>query len=117
MKTVNCQFLDLDNGCKKRECRHNVLWSDLDLPDGKYTTETLSFGNCMCLLDREFTLQEIGVCWGLTRERIRQIQLDAEMKVGLICKQGKKEELFPDGLGFFKDRYAEYVRKKRIKNS
>jgi hypothetical protein len=114
METINCENLDLDNGCQNRKCRHHVLWDELNLPDGKETEASLKFHNCMCLIYGELTLEETGQIWGLTRERIRQIELNALMKSGLTIRWQKKEDLLPKDLTFFKNRHAEWLRKKNF---
>lgn len=112
MNANDCKCLDLENGCQNKDCRHHVLWRDLDLPKGKETPVSLSFSNCMCLINRTFTLEEIGELWGLTRERIRQIEERAQIKIGLMAKRQRLADLYPDGLGFFDQRYADYQYKK-----
>lgn len=48
-----------DKLCVVKECRYNMDW--------------IETGNCVLRVDREHTLEEIGVAFGLTRERARQI--------------------------------------------
>jgi len=35
----------------------------------------------MCLLDKDLTLETIGNIWGLSRERVRQIERNATIKL------------------------------------
>ncbi len=73
---------DPENGCLLTICPHNMFWDGLKLPKGAHITGfSLSFSNCMCLLDEEWTLEDIAELWGMTRERIRQIERDAIIKL------------------------------------
>src|SRR4030042_3666994 len=82
---MNCPIIsELKNkkGCKRTSCRHNMFWDELNLgPKAKETKASLESSNCMCLLKGEMTLDEIGDMWGMTRERIRQIERDALIKL------------------------------------
>lgn len=74
--------------CHNRNCHHHMLSQILfkgtssstkkkGAPikgKAKETEASMEFGNCMLMLTRSFTLEEIGEMWGLTRERIRQIE-------------------------------------------
>jgi len=80
--------------CPDYRCPHNLFWEGLSLDGRKIhlTDKALAIGNCCCLVDEPWTLQEIGEVWGLTRERIRQYEAKALRKVqkkngrGLLLK-------------------------------
>ena len=48
-----------DEFCEIKECRYSVDWVEV--------------GNCVLRVDREHTLEEIGIAFGITRERARQV--------------------------------------------
>jgi len=62
--------------CQNRRCHHHIHAYDLGLNSKKYkeTDKSLEIGNCCKKICSEWTLEEIAECWGLTRERIRQIE-------------------------------------------
>jgi hypothetical protein len=82
---MNCPMLSIlkeGESCEITFCHHNMFWDGLKLNKRAQPTEaSLEFSNCMALLDREMTLEEIGEMWGISRERIRQIERDATMKL------------------------------------
>lgn len=79
-------------GCKNTKCRHNILWNDLKLPqEAKETEASLSFQNCMRLVDEKSTLEVIGDIWKLTRERVRQVERDAMIK---LLRPGLRKDTF-----------------------
>lgn len=58
-----------------------MFWDKLGLNKKAHSTEaSLRFSNCMCLLDKELTLEEIGDMWGISRERVRQVERDGIIK-------------------------------------
>jgi len=67
---------DLSRPCQNYDCRHNMFAYGLKLDREriKETRKTRSIRNCDKLIDSEWTLEEIGQAWGLSRERIRQIE-------------------------------------------
>jgi hypothetical protein len=71
-----------EKSCKVTSCRHNMFWDKLNLsPKAQETRMSLSSSNCMRFPREEMTLQDISEMWGLTRERVRQIERDAIMKL------------------------------------
>lgn len=74
--------LKTGKGCKITSCRHNMFWDELKLPKKSHEISiSLADSNCMYLLKREMTLDDIGKMWGITRERVRQIERDAIIKL------------------------------------
>jgi hypothetical protein len=80
-----------EKGCKVTSCQHNMFWDKLNLsPKAQETPMSLSSSNCMRFPGEEMTLQDISEMWGLTRERVRQIERDAIMKLlSLVIKDHK----------------------------
>ena len=92
--------------CVNYKCRHNFFWEEIKMKGnksivGRSETPAEEFGNCMCLLDRELTLDEIGEIYRMSRERVRQIEgvamakfahLGGEKMVGFLAETlGNKE--------------------------
>ena len=101
---MKCPFIStfkIGEGCDYTFCQHNIFWDKLNLSSKAHPNETsLLFSNCMCLLQgREFNLEEIGGMWGITRERIRQIERDGVIKLLSISKGN----FFLEELGFKKE--------------
>ncbi|MCL6577972.1 MAG: hypothetical protein K6T73_01110 [Candidatus Bathyarchaeota archaeon] len=70
--------VEITKPCLNYDCRHNIFWTGLRLPSkSKETKSSREILNCCCLINHEFTLEEIGDMWGLTRDRIRQLELKA----------------------------------------
>jgi hypothetical protein len=116
MKCQTISTLGEGEGCLNTSCHHNMFWDKLKLPKGAHPTDaSLESKNCMSLLSRDLTLEEIGEAWGVTRERIRQIERDAMIK---LLKEGLNpgKLTFLKELGFDKDllkrRHDELVSKK-----
>ncbi len=93
MKTDQCpelmRLIALNNGdvCEKTSCKHNFFYKSPRRIDTKTSRE---MKNCMCNLDRALSLTEIGEMFGVSRERIRQIELRAIYKF-LSVIQNKPE--------------------------
>jgi len=80
--------------CRNYECKHNLFYRGLRL--GSRFTETalaVSLGNCDKNITRRCKLREIADMWGMTRERVRQIQNVAV----LHFIQGVKKEVEKNG--------------------
>lgn len=77
MKLVCQNFV----GCQNFDCKQNIFWKELKLKRPKETELAKYFKNCMLNIDREMTLEEIGQMWGITRERVRQIEERAILKL------------------------------------
>jgi len=72
----------VENGCMQANCRHNVFWVKLGLNKRAGSNRvSRQFHNCMCLFDKDLTLDKIGAMWGLSRERVRQIERNATIKL------------------------------------
>lgn len=54
-----------DDICTNQECDYHIDWMET--------------GNCVLRVDREHTLDEIGIAFGFTRERARQV-IDLALK-------------------------------------
>lgn len=68
--------------CQDFKCKHNIFWDKCNkFAPSKETEDAVGFMNCMCLLDEELTLEQIAGMFGLTRERVRQIEETAIRKV------------------------------------
>lgn len=68
--------------CRKYECEHNLFHTGLRL--GSRFSETplsVSWNNCDKKIDRRCKLREISEMWGISRERVRQIQNRAVVKI------------------------------------
>lgn len=68
-------------GCPFTDCKHNMYWRGLNIKKPIYTERFKEFKNCMLLLDEPITLEDIGMAYGITRERVRQIEEKALTKV------------------------------------
>lgn len=92
---MNCPIISIlreGEGCLNKPCHHNMFWDGLKLTKKAGSTEaSLEFFNCMTLLSRELTLEEIGEMWGMSRERIRQIERDATIK---LLARGLNKNIF-----------------------
>lgn len=61
--------------CRNYECRHNFFYRGLRLGSRFRETElSLSWSNCDKNIQRRCKLREIGEMWGMSKERVRQIQ-------------------------------------------
>jgi len=68
-------------GCLFVNCKHNMYWEGLNIKNPTDTERFEEFKNCMLLLDEPITLEDIGRAWGISRERVRQIEDNALTKV------------------------------------
>ena len=85
-----------ENGiCKDFDCQHNFFYTGLRLANPQETEKTASILNCCCLIDGPWTLDEVGQAWGVSRERIRQMERDAFIHFLILMKnsgnQGVRE--------------------------
>ena len=64
----------IGNPCRNLACDDNIFYHKLQLKKPKETNVSRRLKNCTNNLDTELTLQEIADMWGLTRERVRQIE-------------------------------------------
>lgn len=78
--------------CQNFDCYHNIFYKNIEMKemnqDSVISDETM---NCMMNLKRSYTLEEIGTLWGLSRERVRQIEGKALKKLRLAVKELKGE--------------------------
>jgi hypothetical protein len=78
--------------CRDFKCEHNFFWNKSNIfSPSKETEDTIKVNNCMCLLNEEMTLDQIGEIFGLTRERVRQIEENAIRKVCAAILSHKKD--------------------------
>ena len=61
-------------GCPFRDCKHNMYWEGLNIKNPTDTERFKEFKNCMLLLDESITLEDIGQAYGISRERVRQVE-------------------------------------------
>ena len=66
--------------CDRFHCLHNLREGKLG-KNGKVNEYLRGCHSCDCLILRNATLQDIGEIWGLSRERIRQIEEKALKKI------------------------------------
>ena len=67
--------------CQNFACEENVFYWKLNLAHHYETEMTEKIGNCLINNVDEWTLDQIGKAWGLSRERIRQIEEKAMDKL------------------------------------
>ena len=80
--------------CRKYECRHNLFHSGLRLGSRfRETPLAESLNNCEKNIKRRCKLREIAEMWGMSKERVRQIQNLAV----LHFIQGLKKEVESNG--------------------
>jgi len=68
--------------CQNFQCSYN-LFEGVRECNRHPNDETDRMGNCVLRVDHTWTLEEIAQIWGLTRERVRQIQDKAIEKLAL----------------------------------
>ncbi len=74
--------------CQNRKCHYHIHADNLSLNLEKCneTDKSRSIGNCTKLINSPWTLEEIAKVWGITRERVRQIEEEALNKLTLSIK-------------------------------
>lgn len=81
MNNDKCRFA-IGWPCTNFVCQENLFYRQIvDPKKAKETERSKEIGNCLLMNDRSWTLEEIGECWGLSRERIRQIEEKAMARV------------------------------------
>ena len=117
MTTENCiTKVSPHNCCHNRNCRHNILWKKLRLKHGKETDITHEFCNCTYFLDgKQHTLQDIAECWGMSRERIRQVEEKALIHFGNAARRMKFAELY-ESIDLLQAKIDKFDRKRNNKN-
>lgn len=80
--------------CTDAKCQRNFFWDKLGLKKSQETDISDKYHNCMLFLDDELTLDQIGRIWGMSRERIRQIEEKAifHLMEGLLKTKDKESE-------------------------
>ena len=75
-----------DEFCENRECEEYINWMET--------------GNCAKRFDREHTLEEVGMAFGITRERARQLIDTALKRAWYRSPSSDKEKKFRSHLPF-----------------
>lgn len=91
--------------CESTGCEHNVFFTKLGFKRID-TEKSRSIKNCLCALtdgDR-FTLEEIAEMYGVTRERIRQIEEKAIQKLRAFVLRHPEGQRILDGFISRKER-------------
>ncbi len=99
--------------CQRTDCQHNLWFVGVTKPrkrQGEFqsakqlqvviTPKAQECHGCDCLVNDEWTLEEIGDIWSISRERVRQIQDNAlrtlrkaqHPELALHHKEGLKED-------------------------
>jgi hypothetical protein len=65
------------------KCPHNLFWEKLKLNIDKIhiTKRALKIGNCCCLINKPWAVEEIKAVWGLPRAEIRRCEEMAWKKI------------------------------------
>lgn len=74
-----------DEFCENRECGEYIDWMET--------------GNCAKRFEREHTLEEVGIAFGITRERARQLT-DVALKKAWYRSPEKDKKKFKSHLPF-----------------
>jgi hypothetical protein len=69
--------------CWNSKCPHNLFWEKLKLHADKIhiTKKALEIGNCCCLINKPWAVEEIEAVWGLARAEIRRFEATAWKKI------------------------------------
>lgn len=65
--------------CQNWGCRHNLFHQQKK--GNRNSTIAKEMKNCVLFVGQPLTLEEVGDLWGLTRERVRQIERQAIIKL------------------------------------
>ena len=76
----DCIPADLTHPCEIWGCRYNLFFKEDWTRCDKNSDIAKEIKNCVLLIESPLTLEEIGKMWGLSRERIRQIENCAIIK-------------------------------------
>lgn len=78
-----CKRWHTPEPCRDYKCPHNLFWEGLKLNSYKIheTNKAVEIGNCCCLVNEPWTIEEIKEAWGLTGDRIRRCEEVARRKV------------------------------------
>src|SRR4030043_495703 len=82
--------------CEKVDCPHNLFFVGLRFKRVD-THRSRQFKNCSCLVREDLTLEEIAAMYGVTRERIRQIEEKALQKIRRLVLVGSEKKSLFDG--------------------
>ena len=104
--------------CEVFECRYNVF-EGIDPEDRHPNKETDLMRNCVFNVDRKWTLEEIAEIWGLSRERIRQVEEKAINRLAIKVPDHFYElfNIKPERMAERKHRAHEFFAKKAISNN
>ncbi len=99
--------------CERTDCQHNLCSEEITRARSreengnlcqqwskKITPKAQEYHGCACLIDSQWTLEEIGDLWHLSKERVRQIeevalkkfQRRVHLELRLVQDEGVKEE-------------------------
>jgi len=90
--------------CKKRfnptpcwnlKCPHNLFWEELRLNGDRIrvTRKALEIGNCCCLINEPWTVEEIEAVWGIPKGELRQFEAMAWKKIYMRNGTGEATQL------------------------
>ena len=83
-----CADSEGNQPCRKYDCPHNLFYNRLRLGTRfKETPLAASWKNCDLNIDRKCKLREIAEMWGMSKERVRQIEERALVHFYLTLKQ------------------------------
>jgi len=69
--------------CWNFKCPHNLFWEELELKRDRIrvTKKALEIGNCCCLINEPWTVEEIEAVWGIPMGELRQFEATAWKKI------------------------------------
>lgn len=84
--------------CRNYECKHNMFYRGLRLGSRFKETElSLSWNNCDKKIRRRCKLREVAEMWGMTKERVRQIEMQALVSLYIAGTSFYKKEVSKNG--------------------
>ena len=78
--------------CMNCRCPHNLFWVGLRLNLDKIhiTDKALEVGNCCCLINEPWTVEQIANIWGITEQSVKRSEASAWRKV---LRQNSRRQL------------------------